>query len=155
MKGSQDQVLQCTTGQFDGAIAILDPERSWVVSQPHTTSSFILQAVLISWVCLICAGKVATEQQTLARCVRRQGSGSTPSGYHRRPRSTWDKGEPKQRISFNALLASDADGRGVYRFTRARWTTEFDLRKAGWRGWDAGRRLGRAGSCCTIVVFAA
>jgi len=32
MKGSQEQVLQCTTGQFDGAIAVLDPERSWVVS---------------------------------------------------------------------------------------------------------------------------
>lgn len=32
MKGDSERVLECTTGTFDGVIAILDPERSWVVS---------------------------------------------------------------------------------------------------------------------------
>lgn len=32
MKGSSDRVLECTTGQFDGTIALIAPSKSWVVS---------------------------------------------------------------------------------------------------------------------------
>jgi hypothetical protein len=32
MKGSIDRVMECTTGQFDGAIAVIQPKESWVVS---------------------------------------------------------------------------------------------------------------------------
>jgi hypothetical protein len=31
MKGSIDRVMECTTGQFDGAIAVIQPKESWVV----------------------------------------------------------------------------------------------------------------------------
>lgn len=31
MKGSTDRVLECTTGQFDGTIALISPTASWVV----------------------------------------------------------------------------------------------------------------------------
>jgi len=30
MKGSTERVLECTTGTFDGAIAIVQPDESWV-----------------------------------------------------------------------------------------------------------------------------
>ncbi|BGO90771.1 hypothetical protein NBRC10512_002849 [Rhodotorula toruloides] len=30
MKGDADRVLSCTTGQFDGVIAAINPEESWV-----------------------------------------------------------------------------------------------------------------------------
>lgn len=32
MKGDTERVLMCTTGQFDGTIALINPEESWVVS---------------------------------------------------------------------------------------------------------------------------
>lgn len=31
MKGDQDRVLMCTTAQFDGVIAMIEPKESWVV----------------------------------------------------------------------------------------------------------------------------
>jgi hypothetical protein len=31
MRGDQDQVMNCTTAQFDGVIAMIRPEESWVV----------------------------------------------------------------------------------------------------------------------------
>jgi len=30
MKGSTDRVMECTTGQFDGTIALISPSKSWV-----------------------------------------------------------------------------------------------------------------------------
>ncbi|KAM0788933.1 hypothetical protein ACM66B_003008 [Microbotryomycetes sp. NB124-2] len=30
MKGSSDRVLECTTAQFDGTIALIEPRQSWV-----------------------------------------------------------------------------------------------------------------------------
>lgn len=30
MKGSGDRVLECTTGNYDGAIAMVNPSDSWV-----------------------------------------------------------------------------------------------------------------------------
>lgn len=32
MKGDSDRVMMCTTGQFDGSIALINPQTSWVVS---------------------------------------------------------------------------------------------------------------------------
>jgi transcription elongation factor SPT4 len=32
MKGDKDRVLECTTGTFDGLIAMVNPQDSWVVS---------------------------------------------------------------------------------------------------------------------------
>lgn len=32
MKGDKDRVLECTTSSFDGLIAVVNPEDSWVVS---------------------------------------------------------------------------------------------------------------------------
>lgn len=37
MKGQSDRVLECTTLKFDGAIAVIAPELSWVV-RPHSLS---------------------------------------------------------------------------------------------------------------------
>ena len=31
MKGDSDRVMMCTTGQFDGSIALINPKTSWVV----------------------------------------------------------------------------------------------------------------------------
>lgn len=31
MKGDQDRVMTCTTAQFDGVIAMINPDESWVV----------------------------------------------------------------------------------------------------------------------------
>lgn len=31
MKGDKDRVLECTTGTFDGLIAMVNPQDSWVV----------------------------------------------------------------------------------------------------------------------------
>lgn len=31
MKGDSERVLMCTTGQFDGTIALIHPKESWVV----------------------------------------------------------------------------------------------------------------------------
>ena len=33
MKGDKDRVLECTTGVFDGLVAMVNPQDSWVVSQ--------------------------------------------------------------------------------------------------------------------------
>ncbi|GAA5897202.1 hypothetical protein JCM6882_001815 [Rhodosporidiobolus microsporus] len=30
LKGDSDRILMCTTGQFDGVIALIDPKESWV-----------------------------------------------------------------------------------------------------------------------------
>lgn len=40
MKGDADRVLSCTTGQFDGVIAAINPEESWVVSIVPAPRSF-------------------------------------------------------------------------------------------------------------------
>lgn len=37
MKGSADRVIECTTAQFDGTIALVSPEDSWVVSSGSST----------------------------------------------------------------------------------------------------------------------
>lgn len=39
MKGDTDRVLMCTTGQFDGTIALIHPRDSWVVSLDLSTYS--------------------------------------------------------------------------------------------------------------------
>ncbi|KAF7313414.1 Transcription elongation factor SPT4 [Mycena chlorophos] len=40
MKSSGDQVAQCTTSYFDGIIAVIDPENSWV-SKWQRTSKYV------------------------------------------------------------------------------------------------------------------
>lgn len=42
MKGNSEKVLECTAGTFDGTAAILDPDQSWVVSNPSKPSSIFL-----------------------------------------------------------------------------------------------------------------
>ncbi|KAI0269416.1 transcription initiation protein spt4 [Gloeopeniophorella convolvens] len=36
MKGSPDRIQACTTTQFDGTIALIDPEKSWVARWQRT-----------------------------------------------------------------------------------------------------------------------
>lgn len=36
MKGDKERVLECTTSAFDGLIAMVKPEESWVVSAAST-----------------------------------------------------------------------------------------------------------------------
>lgn len=42
MKGSSERVLECTTGQFDGAIAMISPEQSWVVRASLSLVAFVI-----------------------------------------------------------------------------------------------------------------
>lgn len=42
MKGDTERVLMCTTGQFDGTIALINPEESWVVSLPFSLTPLSL-----------------------------------------------------------------------------------------------------------------
>ncbi|KAI5119749.1 hypothetical protein M0805_004081 [Coniferiporia weirii] len=37
MKQSQDRVLSCTTTHFDGVVAVIDPETSWVARWQRTS----------------------------------------------------------------------------------------------------------------------
>ncbi|KAF9498246.1 transcription elongation factor SPT4 [Pleurotus eryngii] len=37
MKGSQDRIAACTTQYFDGAIAVMDPDHSWVARWQRTS----------------------------------------------------------------------------------------------------------------------
>ncbi|KAJ7229091.1 transcription elongation factor SPT4 [Mycena pura] len=37
MKNSADRVTQCTTTSFDGLIAVIDPEKSWVAKWQRTS----------------------------------------------------------------------------------------------------------------------
>jgi len=37
MKQSQDRVQSCTTTHFDGVIAVIDPEQSWVARWQRTS----------------------------------------------------------------------------------------------------------------------
>lgn len=34
MRGDADQVMNCTTAQFDGVVAMIRPDESWVVREP-------------------------------------------------------------------------------------------------------------------------
>ncbi|KAF8901739.1 transcription initiation protein spt4 [Gymnopilus junonius] len=36
MKGSADRIATCTTTQFDGVIAVIDPDQSWVAKWQRT-----------------------------------------------------------------------------------------------------------------------
>ena len=36
MKGSPDRIASCTTTQFDGVIAVIDPDQSWVARWQRT-----------------------------------------------------------------------------------------------------------------------
>ena len=42
MKQSPDRVASCTTTHFDGVIAVIDPENSWVARWQRTCSSIYL-----------------------------------------------------------------------------------------------------------------
>ncbi|KIJ32334.1 hypothetical protein M422DRAFT_52905 [Sphaerobolus stellatus SS14] len=37
LKSSPDRILSCTSGQFDGIIAVIDPENSWVARWQRTS----------------------------------------------------------------------------------------------------------------------
>ena len=39
MKGSPDRIAVCTTTYFDGIIAVIDPESSWVARWQRTCTS--------------------------------------------------------------------------------------------------------------------
>lgn len=39
MKGDKERVLECTTSAFDGLIAMVNPQDSWVVSSPFDGSN--------------------------------------------------------------------------------------------------------------------
>ena len=39
MKGYPDRVQMCTTTHFDGVIAVIDPERSWVATWQRISTS--------------------------------------------------------------------------------------------------------------------
>ena len=39
MKGSPDRIQACTTTHFDGSIAVVDPEKSWVARWQRTSAS--------------------------------------------------------------------------------------------------------------------
>lgn len=41
MKQSQDRVASCTTTHFDGVIAVIDPEASWVARWQRTCAFFL------------------------------------------------------------------------------------------------------------------
>lgn len=41
MKGSPDRIAVCTTTYFDGIIAVIDPEKSWVSRWQRTCESSI------------------------------------------------------------------------------------------------------------------
>ena len=47
MKGSPDRIQACTTTHFDGSIAVVDPEKSWVARWQRTSAS----SFLFFWVC--------------------------------------------------------------------------------------------------------
>ncbi|OMJ21200.1 Transcription elongation factor SPT4 [Smittium culicis] len=38
MRGSIDRVMDCTSSNFDGIIALVDPNRSWVARWNHLSS---------------------------------------------------------------------------------------------------------------------
>ena len=38
MKGYPDRIQACTTTHFDGVIAVIDPERSWVATWQRTSA---------------------------------------------------------------------------------------------------------------------
>jgi transcription elongation factor SPT4 len=42
MKGSPDRIQACTTTHFDGSIAVIDPEKSWVARWQRTSAFFSL-----------------------------------------------------------------------------------------------------------------
>lgn len=41
MRGSPDRISACTTAYFDGMIAVIDPENSWVARWQRTCAYFI------------------------------------------------------------------------------------------------------------------
>lgn len=43
MRGDQDQVMNCTTAQFDGVIAMIRPEESWVAKWQRNGEGWILR----------------------------------------------------------------------------------------------------------------
>ena len=42
MKGSPDRIQACTTTHFDGTVAVVNPEKSWVGRWQRTSSSCAL-----------------------------------------------------------------------------------------------------------------
>ena len=42
MKGSPDRIQACTTTHFDGTIAVIDPEKSWVARWQRTSTFFLV-----------------------------------------------------------------------------------------------------------------
>ena len=57
MKGSPDRIQACTTTHFDGSIAVVDPEKSWVARWQRTSASsfffFFVCAILDGWIFLM------------------------------------------------------------------------------------------------------
>ncbi|GAA5833058.1 hypothetical protein JCM5353_006760 [Sporobolomyces roseus] len=47
MKGDSDRVMMCTTGQFDGSIALINPQTSWVAkwqrNSKHTAGVYAVR----------------------------------------------------------------------------------------------------------------
>ena len=52
MKGSPDRIQACTTTHFDGTIAVVDPEKSWV-ARWQRTSAFFLPSCGYSFSCVV------------------------------------------------------------------------------------------------------
>ncbi len=51
MKGSPDRIQACTTTHFDGSIAVVDPEKSWVARWQRTSAFFFPSLRLFLFVC--------------------------------------------------------------------------------------------------------
>lgn len=48
MKGSESRTRACTSAQFDGTIAVIDPETSWVARWQRTCACALALAVALS-----------------------------------------------------------------------------------------------------------
>ncbi|XP_036197605.1 transcription elongation factor SPT4 isoform X2 [Myotis myotis] len=63
MKGNREMVYDCTSSSFDGIIAMMSPEDSWV-SKWQRVTSFLLFQVTLSLVCMQCQSLVACPKES-------------------------------------------------------------------------------------------